>query len=135
LAKKGTAIQETAAKAAIIANTAAGMMRQYKDLPFPAAVLTKTAVFLEGAAALSAIGGGDSGGLSGAQAAAATVEEEITGEETTPTLDVSVTEINEEGTAGGRLTLDASAGTSSDQFLADAWNEAVRTGRITGRGL
>lgn len=133
LAKKGTAIQKDAARASIIFNTASGIVRQFADLPFPAAVGTSIAIGLEGAAALASIGGG--GGSPSVSVAESPTEEDALAEEATPTLDVSVSDISEESTSSGRLILDASAGTSSDQFLADAFNDAVRTGRITGRSV
>ena len=55
VAKKGTDIQKIAAKGSIVASTAAGMMRQYKDLPYPAALATKAAIGLEGLAAWNAV--------------------------------------------------------------------------------
>ena len=71
VAEEGSKQQEAFAKASIVASTAAGIMRQFADFPYPIAIPNSIAIGLSGAAQLASVGSGStaSGATSGGSAA------------------------------------------------------------------
>jgi len=133
LADKGSTIEKIAAKGSIIASTAAGIMRQFKDLPQPLAGISAAAIALEGVAALSAVGGGGSipsgggGGGAGSGTDGLSSAQQDFAEETTG---LEVTESTIEGTQTMRIEFATDSGDDLINAFAAALNEGQRKGQF-----
>ena len=124
----------------IIADTAAGIMRAYKESNFWVATGQAVLIAATGLAQLSNLnsaskgGGTISGGGSGGGPSQAAIPQQQDFQQDTVTQEFSVNTIGE-GTSVGDITFNAEGGSDSDEFMAMSFNDALRNGRITtGRG-
>ena len=111
--------------ALIIADTAAGIVRQFAELPYPAALATSASIAAAGAAQLATVQSTTKGSGSAPTApTAASVPNQ-------PTQQVTVTEVSETGdTSVGGLELNATNGSAADQLMAEWYNDSLDNGRI-----
>lgn len=103
--------------ASIVANTAAGIARQFADLPYPAALATSAAIAVSGAAQLANVG---SGSISGTTAAAVPEVAE-------PTPEIIVSDTDASGESQDRVIVAATA-----DEIALAINELMNGAKTSG---
>jgi len=128
LSKKGTEVQKNAARASIIFNTAAGIVRQFKDTPFQKALPQAIAVGLEGAAALASIGGGGGGGPVSGGGAGTDIDSEEPGqtEQTVNITDITGGEI-------ARETIQIVISDESGNTFVDTLGTRIKSAESDGR--
>jgi len=133
--KKTEKQKEAQARRSIIIDTAVGIMKTFSQLGYPGGVIPSLALALEGAAALSAVGGGGGGGgLGGGGGEAGGADEGAEAEVPTIT-DVSITALEGDTAAIGRLELiDTEGASSGDQLMGEWYNQSIRSGRIREKG-
>lgn len=129
--EEGSKQQEAFAKASIVASTAAGIMRQFADFPYPIAVPNSIAIGLAGAAQLSSIGSdsvanGPSGGVSDTSTGLTTTTPEVSSFDDVG-ISLTDTATNTNQTITVRLE-DA----SSDEFF-EATGVGIETAEQNGR--
>lgn len=113
----------------IVAETAAGISRQFADLPFPAALATSAVVAATGIAQLAALqsaspGGGSISAPGGGGSSASTPQETFTPE--TTSLELSAQD--EFSTSTQRIILETSDGDTLVDFITNRQNENDRNG-------
>lgn len=111
--------------ALVIADTAAGIQRQFSDLPYPAALATSAAIAASGVAQLAAINSSDSGGTISATTATAT-ETAQDFEQQSASL-----ELTEQTTTGSQqLVISVPDGDEIGEAIANWLTKAQREGRV-----
>lgn len=118
--------------AMVVADTAAGISRQFADLPYPAALATSAAIAASGVAQLAAINssspdGGGSISASGGSASSVTQPAQQDFVPETDSLEFT------DSTAGGSTTQTITFASDTGDNLVDAIAEALNKGRMEGR--
>jgi hypothetical protein len=112
---------EDVQKLSIVANTAAGITRQFSDLPYPAALATSAAIAISGLTQLSNVGSGSISGGTGA--APATTQPE-------PTTELTVSDTDASGASASQiLTIKID---SDDSELAVALSGILGKAKVDG---
>lgn len=136
LSKEGSAIQETTAKAAIVANTASAVIKSFNNAGgYPHGVIPASLMALEGLAAFSSVGSGSVGSGGGGGAPPEIPQEP---EQETSRTEVSTTVLNEDGSSGtGQqnvvMSFDESGGTPTEQLFARAMNDGLKRGALSNK--